>query len=118
MDGRLQRLKQETVHETVQRRKKSGDLVDVEVHAVPLSLEGGEQNVLALYQDISERMGVQKALQESEEIFRTVSAAAPIGIFYTDANGKILYTNKRWKRNDWPHRTGCHARRLGGRCAS
>ncbi len=111
MDGRLQRLKQETVHETVQRRKKSGDLVDVEVHAVPLSLEGGEQNVLALYQDISERMGVQKALQESEEIFRTVSAAAPIGIFYTDANGKILYTNKRWE--EMTGRTAQDAMRAG-----
>jgi two-component system, sensor histidine kinase and response regulator len=81
----------------VQRRKKNGDLVDVEVHAVPLSLENGEQNVLALYQDISERIEVQRALRESEELFRTVSAAAPIGIFYTGASGKILYTNKRWE---------------------
>jgi len=97
MDGRLLRVKQETIHETVQRRKKGGRLVDVEVHAVPLSLESGEQNVLALYQDISERIEVQRALQESEELFRTVSAAAPIGIFYTDATGKILFTNKRWE---------------------
>jgi PAS domain S-box-containing protein len=111
MDGRMRRLKQETVHETVQRRKKSGDLVDVEVHAVPLSLEGGEQNVLALYQDISERMAVQRALRESEEIFRTVSAAAPIGIFYTDANGKILYTNKRWE--EMTGRTAQDAMRAG-----
>jgi PAS domain S-box-containing protein len=111
MDGRLRRLKQETIHETVQRRKKSGDLVDVEVHAVPLSLEGGEQNVLALYQDISERMAVQRALRESEELFRTVSAAAPIGIFYTNANGKILYTNKRWE--EMTGRTAQDAMRAG-----
>ena len=111
MDARLRKLKQETVHETVQRRKKNGDLVDVEVHAVPLSLEGGEQNVLALYQDISERMAVQRALRESEEIFRTVSAAAPIGIFYTDANGKTLYTNKRWE--EMTGRTAQDAMRAG-----
>ena len=97
MDGRLLRVKKETVHETVKRRKKTGDLIDVEVHAVPLLLETGERNVLALYQDISERIEAQRALQESEELFRTVSAAAPIGIFYTDATGKILYTNKRWE---------------------
>ena len=111
MDGRMRRLKQETIHETVQRRKKSGDLVDVEVHAVPLLLEGGEQNVLALYQDISERMAVQRALRESEELFRTVSAAAPIGIFYTNANGKILYTNKRWE--EMTGRTAQDAMRAG-----
>jgi PAS domain S-box-containing protein len=110
-DGRLRRLKQETIHETVQRRKKSGDLVDVEVHAVPLSLEGGEHNVLALYQDISERMAAQRALRESEELFRTVSAAAPIGIFYTNANGKILYTNKRWE--EMTGRTAQDAMRAG-----
>jgi two-component system sensor histidine kinase/response regulator len=97
MDGRLDKLKRETVHETVRCRKKSGDLVDVEVHAAPLSLESGEQSVLALYQDISERIEAQRALRESEELFRTVSAAAPIGIFCTSANGKILYTNKRWE---------------------
>jgi two-component system sensor histidine kinase/response regulator len=97
MDGRLQRVKKETIHETAKRKKKNGDLVDVEVHAVPLSLESGEHNVLALYQDISERTEAQRALRESEELFRTVSAAAPIGIFYTGPNGKILYTNKRWE---------------------
>jgi len=93
----LQRIKQETVHETVKLRKKNGDLVDVEIHAVPLLLESGEKNVLALYQDISERLEAQRALRESEELFRTVSAAAPIGIFCADANGKIRYTNKRWE---------------------
>jgi PAS domain S-box-containing protein len=97
MDERLERVKWETIHETAKRRKKNGDLVDVEVNAVPLLLENGEQNVLALYQDISERLEAQKALRESEELFRTVSAAAPVGIFCTDANGKILYTNKRWE---------------------
>jgi two-component system, sensor histidine kinase and response regulator len=111
MDGRLLRVKRETIHETVQRRKKGGELVDIEVHAVPMSLESGEQNVLALYQDISERIVAQRALRESEELFRTVSAAAPIGIFYTDATGKILYTNKRWE--EMTGRTAQDAMRSG-----
>src|SRR6266853_317194 len=97
MDERLKNVKKGFIHETAKRRKKSGDLVDVELHAVPLALESGEQNVLALYQDISGRLEAQRALRESEELFRTLSAAAPIGIFYTDAAGEILYTNKRWE---------------------
>jgi two-component system sensor histidine kinase/response regulator len=97
MDERLKRVKKEAIHETTKRRKKSGELVDVEINAVPLPLENGEQNVLALYQDISERLETQRALQESEGLFRTVSAAAPIGIFCTNASGEIIYTNKRWE---------------------
>jgi PAS domain S-box-containing protein len=97
MEGRLKRVKKGTIHETVKRRKKNGDLLDVEVHAVPLQLENGEQSVLALYQDIGERLEAQKALRESEELFRTVSAAAPIGIFCTGPTGKIIYTNQRWE---------------------
>lgn len=98
MDGRLLRVKKETLHETVQRRKKSGDLVDVEVHAVPLSLESGEQNVLALYQDITERVQAQRAVQESEEMFRTLSATAPVGIVLLDDQGNLTYVNEHYLR--------------------
>jgi PAS domain S-box-containing protein len=96
MDEWLKRAKKETIHETVKRRKKSGDLLDVEVHAVPLLSESGEQNVLALYQDISKRMATEKALRDSGELFRTLSEAAPIGIFHTNAQGQCIYANGRW----------------------
>src|SRR5260370_30207509 len=58
-----------------------------------------------------ERWEVERGLGESEELFRNVSAAAPIGIFYTGANGKILYTNKRWE--EMTGRTAEHAMRSG-----
>ena len=96
IDGRLTKANVETIHEIVKRRKKSGELVDVEVNAVPLPLEGGEQKVLALYQDISERVAAEKALRESEELFRTVSETAPIAIFRSDEKGQVLYMNARW----------------------
>jgi len=111
MDSRLKNAKKESIHETAKRRKKNGDLVDVDVHAVPLPLESGEQDVLALYQDISERLEAQRGLRESEELFRAVSATAPIGIFCTDANGKILYANNRWA--EMTGRTAEHAMRKG-----
>jgi two-component system sensor histidine kinase/response regulator len=95
-EDRLKLVKLKSVHETTQRKKKGGGLVDVEVYAVPLLMAGGQKSVLAVYQDIGERLTAQKALAESEELFRTVSAAAPVGIFRTDANGEILYTNQRW----------------------
>jgi two-component system sensor histidine kinase/response regulator len=90
-------VSQEMVHKTSHRKKKDGRHVNVEIYGVPLVIDGALNGAFALYQDISERIQVQRALQESEELFRTVSATAPIGIFYTNATGKILYTNKRWE---------------------
>uniref|UniRef100_B8HRN4 histidine kinase n=1 Tax=Cyanothece sp. (strain PCC 7425 / ATCC 29141) TaxID=395961 RepID=B8HRN4_CYAP4 len=45
----------------------------------------------------TERAKVELALRESEERFRTLSAAAPIGICQADLDGNCLYTNARWQ---------------------
>jgi len=37
-----------------------------------------------------------RAYNESEKKYRTLTAVAPVGIFYTDANGGCLYVNKKW----------------------
>ena len=71
---------------------------DVEVHAVPLPLENGKKNVLALYQDISQRLEAQSALRESEEMFRMLSATAPVGIVLVDDTGNLTYVNEQYLR--------------------
>ena len=86
----------ETLHTTAKRRRKDGTQLDVEIHGVPLVIDGKLQGVLAIYQDLTERLKAQKGVREGEELFRALSAAAPVGIFCADAKGKILYTNKRW----------------------
>ncbi len=78
------------------RRRKDGSLVDVELYAVSLNIAGSVRGVLALYQDISTRLQAERALRDSEELFRTVSAAAPVGIFRVDADGNCSYVNERW----------------------
>lgn len=45
----------------------------------------------------TDRAKAELALRESEERFRTLSAAAPIGICQTDPDGNCLYTNARWQ---------------------
>jgi PAS domain S-box-containing protein len=40
----------------------------------------------------------EEALRESEERFRTLSASAPLGIFQTDAEGRMIYCNARCQR--------------------
>ena len=93
---RLQQVSRESTREATQRKGKDGRLVDVEVNSVPLVTEDGQRRVLAVYQDISQRAAAEKALRASEELFRALSAASPIGIFHTDARGQCLYVNERW----------------------
>jgi PAS domain S-box-containing protein len=88
-------LSQIPIHKTAQRKRKDGQLVDVEIYGVPLLIEGEVHSVLVLFQDISDRVMAQKELRKSEEQFRTLSEAAPVGIFCADANGQLLYLNNR-----------------------
>lgn len=58
--------------------------------------DGNIMGVLASYEDITEHKQIEQALQESERRFATLAAAAPVGIYRTDANGTCLYVNDRW----------------------
>jgi len=46
--------------------------------------------------EISERERAEVALRESEQLFRTIAAASPIGIFLMDAHGQLRFVNDRW----------------------
>ncbi len=48
-------------------------------------------------EDITERRRTEEQLRESEERFRSLCAASPIGIFCNDALGNCIYTNARWQ---------------------
>ncbi len=84
------------VHRTVKRKRKDGKEIDVEVFGAPLNLEGRGQGFLAIYLDISQRVEAEKSIRESEELFRLLSSAAPIGIFRADPEGRWVYVNEKW----------------------
>ena len=46
--------------------------------------------------EINERKRAEVALRESESLFRTMSAASPVGIFLTDVAGKLRFANQCW----------------------
>jgi PAS domain S-box-containing protein len=56
----------------------------------------GEQVMLALVADLTERVAAARALRESEERFRVLAENAPLGIYRHDPEAHCLYTNRRW----------------------
>ncbi len=72
--------------------------VPVEVSMVPVTL--GEDRVLARIRirDRSRETREEAARRVSDERFRVLCALAPVGVFQTDAHGRLTYTNDRWRR--------------------
>ncbi len=53
------------------------------------------------FSDVSERIGRERVLAESEARFRRLAEASPVGIFQADAKGDLTYVNSAWlKRFD------------------
>jgi len=65
-------------------------------NATPLRDEEGRLcGAVSAFVEITERKNMEKALRESEELFRTLCDSAPIGIFKADCAGNKLYINPR-----------------------
>jgi PAS domain S-box-containing protein len=49
-----------------------------------------------LRHEIAQRQEAETALRESEQHFRSLAAAAPVGVFRTDVDGQYFYVNELW----------------------
>lgn len=56
----------------------------------------GEECLLMVSSDITERMATQQALSESEERFRNMADNAPVMIWVSAPDKSCTYVNKRW----------------------
>jgi PAS domain S-box-containing protein len=79
----------------IQGRRADGTHFDADASISHVELEG-RTYYTAILRDVTEGRRAQRLLAESEARFRELAAAAPVGIFQTDAEGRCLYVNDRW----------------------
>lgn len=72
---------------------KDGQIRFIHIYTQEITI-GTERFYLAIHEDITERKVAEKALDESEERFRSIMENSADAIFITDPQGKYLYSNK------------------------
>jgi diguanylate cyclase (GGDEF)-like protein/PAS domain S-box-containing protein len=65
-------------------------------HSMPQREADGKTRWQGVLVDITRQKQMEIALRENEQLFRSLTEAAPVGIFRTDAAGRCLYVNERW----------------------
>ncbi|MEO1060181.1 MAG: PAS domain S-box protein [Actinomycetota bacterium] len=83
------------------RRRLTGQRSDGSTFPLELNLAevviDGFRWFTGICRDVTEEEAALARLTESEERFRSLADASPIGIFTTDAEGACTYTNPRWQ---------------------
>ena len=75
---------------------KAGHHVWAALDVVAVRDSGGSTSYLiAQMANVSERKRAEELLRENEARYRSLSTAAPVGIFQSDAEGRITYANPR-----------------------
>ncbi|MDE2388436.1 MAG: PAS domain S-box protein [Betaproteobacteria bacterium] len=65
-------------------------------HSIPQREVNGNTRWQGVFVDITRQKQMEIALRNNEQLFRSLTEAAPVGIFRTDATGQCLYVNERW----------------------
>jgi len=76
--------------------RKDGTVIWVQMTATLVRKPTGEPAYfIAVIQDITARKEAEAALEQSEARYRSLSEKAPVGIFHTSSNGRVLDCNER-----------------------
>jgi PAS domain S-box-containing protein len=88
----------EAVHVTSRRCRRDGTLVEVELHGVPLRIEGKIAGTYGMYLDVTERKRAEGALIEERHHLRTLMDNLPAVIYFKDRESHFIRINKAHAR--------------------
>ncbi|HXI11990.1 MAG TPA: EAL domain-containing protein [Thermoanaerobaculia bacterium] len=74
-------------------RLADGRIRDVEVHSGPIEVHG-RLLLYTIVHDVTERRQTERDLQSSEEKFRNIFDFAPVGIYQSKINGRLVTVNR------------------------
>ena len=77
-------------------RKSDGTICWLESTGNVMTDAAGERRGVIVSRDISDRVRAERALRESEALFRTTLESTEDGVLVTDADGAILYYSQRF----------------------
>lgn len=82
-----------TIHKITKRRRKDGTLIDVEIFAGPLKVEGEVVGSFGQYKDITEKKKMEDALQRKEEKYRAILEGIEDSYLEVDLKGNFQFFN-------------------------
>jgi PAS domain S-box-containing protein len=77
-------------------QRPDGTVREVELVIAPYGTAQSGQGLIGVIQDISLRVEAEEKLKSSEERFRIIAEASPLGMFVTDELGDCVYTNNAY----------------------
>src|SRR5690348_2353347 len=98
LDYTRKRIEGESFRFESKRRRKDGSILDVEIHGVPLLIQGRIAGGFALYQDVTQRHHDEEALRDANTKLNAIIQASPLGIVTTDVAGRIHLCNPAFAR--------------------
>lgn len=81
----------------IRLKLKNGNSIDIECIATPSSFLG-EEAILVVARDISERKKAVEAIKESEEKFRLLVEQSPLAILIFNPDGSLDQVNEAWQK--------------------
>lgn len=75
------------------RRRRNGDLINVEIFGTPLMLDRRQVGIYAIYRDITARRQAEDLLEQSETKHRSIIESMHDGYFEIDLAGNLIFSN-------------------------
>jgi len=76
---------------------KDGSEIQISDSAAPIKDDNGTiLGMVLAFNDVTEQYELRKLARLNEKKYKMLATVAPVGLFYTDLEGKCLYVNEKW----------------------